>query len=146
MSKNFVVVGLGKTGISCVRYLTAKGCQVAVTDSRANPPELGELQKNFPDVKVALGGFSAELLAQADEIIISTGVSLKEPAIAAQIAKGTPALGDIELFTARSQSAYHRYHRFQWKNNRHHFNGIDGERSVIAWNVRRYSVRLFSIS
>ena len=35
-----VVVGLGKTGLSCVRYLSKQGLNIAVTDSRLEPPEL----------------------------------------------------------------------------------------------------------
>ena len=34
-----LVVGLGKTGLSCVRYLCEKGRDVAVADSRLSPPE-----------------------------------------------------------------------------------------------------------
>ncbi|WP_456448584.1 FAD-dependent oxidoreductase, partial [Thiolapillus sp.] len=33
-----LIVGLGKTGLSCARYLSARGLQVAVTDSREQPP------------------------------------------------------------------------------------------------------------
>ena len=29
-----LIVGLGKTGLSCARYLSAQGIEVAVTDSR----------------------------------------------------------------------------------------------------------------
>ena len=93
-----VVVGLGVTGLSCVRYLVAQGESVAVTDSRANPPGLAELQQEFPQVPIHLNCFDEALLAQASELIINPGVALYEPAIAAQIARGTPALGDIELF------------------------------------------------
>jgi UDP-N-acetylmuramoylalanine-D-glutamate ligase len=39
-----VVVGLGKTGLSVVRYLRAQGAPVAVTDTRAEPPELARLR------------------------------------------------------------------------------------------------------
>ena len=36
--KRVLVVGLGKTGLSCARYLLARGYEVAVTDSREHPP------------------------------------------------------------------------------------------------------------
>jgi UDP-N-acetylmuramoylalanine--D-glutamate ligase len=35
-----LIVGLGKTGLSCARYLTTRGLKVAVVDSRDNPPGL----------------------------------------------------------------------------------------------------------
>jgi NADPH-dependent glutamate synthase beta subunit-like oxidoreductase len=42
--KKTLVVGLGKTGVSCVRYLRARGVRVAVTDTRLAPPGLDQVQ------------------------------------------------------------------------------------------------------
>lgn len=50
-----LVVGLGKTGLSCVRYLCEKGRDVAVADSRLSPPGLDELRAEWPDLPVYLG-------------------------------------------------------------------------------------------
>lgn len=93
-----VVVGLGKTGLSCVQFLAAQNIPLAVTDSRENPPGLAEIQTQFPHIPLSLGKLDANLCAQADRLIVSPGVSIKEPAIANAIAKGIPAIGDIELF------------------------------------------------
>ena len=92
------VVGLGKTGVSCVRYCVERGMPVAVTDSRMNPPGLAEIRACYPNVVVKQGAFDGSLLANAQRIIISPGVSLKEPLIAAQVSAGKQVLGDIELF------------------------------------------------
>lgn len=97
-SKFHVVVGLGITGVSCVRYLKAQGHQVAVLDTRAIPPHLADFQAEFPDVEVVMGGLDETLLAKAEVIVLSPGVALREPAIAKQIERGTPVIGDIELF------------------------------------------------
>ena len=35
-----IVVGLGKSGMSMVRFLAQQGVRFAVADTRANPPEL----------------------------------------------------------------------------------------------------------
>ena len=43
-----IIVGLGKTGLSVARFLGARGVAFAVTDSRAAPPGLAALQKEFP--------------------------------------------------------------------------------------------------
>ena len=43
MPLHAVVVGLGKTGFSVARYLLQRGSRVAVTDNRAEPPELARL-------------------------------------------------------------------------------------------------------
>lgn len=93
-----VVVGLGVTGLSCVRYLKKKGLPVAVTDTRANPPLLDVLHKEFPDVKVSLGALDKNYLQKASRIILSPGIALSQPEIAEQQARGIPVIGDIELF------------------------------------------------
>lgn len=93
-----VIVGLGVTGLSCARYLKERGIPIAVTDSRENPPQLEAFKQANPDVPVLLGGFNAELIAQAATIVLSPGVALHEPIIAAQMQRGIPVIGDIELF------------------------------------------------
>lgn len=93
-----IVIGLGPTGLSCVRYLKHKGISVAVTDSRDNPPGLGELKKDYPDVPVSVSAFSESFIAAADELVVSPGVSCSEPLIAAQIKKSVSVIGDVELF------------------------------------------------
>lgn len=93
-----IIIGIGLTGLSCIRFLTARGEKVAAVDSRAAPPELEQLKQEFPEVPYAVGGFDSPLLDQATELVVSPGVSLKEAGIAKQIARGIPAIGDVELF------------------------------------------------
>lgn len=93
-----LVVGLGLTGLSCVRFLVNKGCNVAVIDSRENPPGLDTLHTEFPDVAVFTGGFDQKVFDSAQQLIVSPGVSLKEKQIQAALHRGLPVLGDIELF------------------------------------------------
>jgi UDP-N-acetylmuramoylalanine--D-glutamate ligase len=103
-AKKSVIVGLGKTGLSCVRYLHARGKRFAVTDSRIAPPELSTLQQLAPEAELHLGGFNLALLDDASEIILSPGVSLRDPFLQAAIKHDIPIVGDIELF-ARSVHA-----------------------------------------
>lgn len=93
-----VIVGLGASGLSCVRYLTAQDIPIAVTDTRRDPPALPALQQEFPTVPLQLGQLDEALLSKASKIILSPGISLREPAIAKQIKRGIPIVGDIELF------------------------------------------------
>jgi UDP-N-acetylmuramoylalanine--D-glutamate ligase len=93
-----VVVGLGKTGYSVVRFLLARGAQVAVTDSRAQPPELPRLAALAAQVSVRCGGFDAALLAGADLVVVSPGVALTGAFFDAARARGIAMVGDIELF------------------------------------------------
>jgi len=99
-----VVVGLGQTGLSCARYLHQENIPFAINDSRENPPGLVDLQREFPEVEVILGGFDEKLLAKGYELIVSPGVSLAEPVIAKQIARGVLISGDVELFAQRTKT------------------------------------------
>ncbi|WP_320823451.1 UDP-N-acetylmuramoyl-L-alanine--D-glutamate ligase [Reinekea sp.] len=94
----YLVVGLGLTGLSCVRYLMARGKWVSVTDSRVNPPNLTEVKTQFPDLDVQVGGFNSEIFAQADVLVMSPGVALRTPAVQAGIKAGARVTSDIELF------------------------------------------------
>lgn len=96
--KQVVVIGLGKTGLSCVRYLSQFGCRVIVMDSRSEPPNLSELNNDYPNVTTILGRFDQEVLCSVDEIILSPGVALARTEIQAAIAVGVRVRGDIDLF------------------------------------------------
>ncbi|WP_252179348.1 UDP-N-acetylmuramoyl-L-alanine--D-glutamate ligase [Endozoicomonas sp. 4G] len=93
-----VVVGLGKTGLSCARYLAERQRSFKVMDTRENPPGIDELKAIYPDVPVHLGGLNPEWLNDADELILSPGIALATPEIAEAVGKGTQAIGDVELF------------------------------------------------
>ncbi len=89
-----VVAGLGVTGVSVVRFLLAQGYVVAVTDSRPVPPGLDQVP---PEVARSLGALDAGLLHKASRIILSPGIAVDEPAIAAARAAGVPVVGDVQL-------------------------------------------------
>jgi UDP-N-acetylmuramoylalanine--D-glutamate ligase len=94
-----LVVGLGKTGLSCVRYLCEKGRDVAVADSRLSPPGLEQLRAEWPDLPVYLGEFDTELFAGFNELVVSPGISVAEPAIRGAADNGAAIRGDIDLFS-----------------------------------------------
>jgi UDP-N-acetylmuramoylalanine--D-glutamate ligase len=93
-----VVVGLGKTGLSCARFLAARGVHFVIADSRTTPPGVEEMRQHFPDVTIHLGPFDAALFRNAEQLVLSPGVAPQEPVIAAAQQAGVPVLGDIELF------------------------------------------------
>ena len=93
-----VIVGLGKTGMSVVRYLRAQGTGVAVTDTRAAPPGLEALQALAPEVVVRTGGLDERLLEGANALVVSPGIAARGAFFDAARARGLPVLGDIELF------------------------------------------------
>ena len=103
-SKQFdtVVVGLGKTGFACAKYLAAQGISFAVTDNREVPPMLNEMKAAFPSVPLYLGRFDESLLLDTDHLLLSPGVSLQEAAISQAISADVEVYGDIELFCRNS--------------------------------------------
>ena len=97
-NKQVLVLGLGETGLSVLRWLDSQGAQLAVADTRDAPPGLQFLRKELPQVTVHLGPFSEQAFSAADMSIASPGVPLSAPLILAAMRQGTPVVGDIELF------------------------------------------------
>lgn len=99
-----VVVGLGKTGASCLRYLAKRGIPVSATDTRRTPPGLVELGALAKSLDLRLGGFDLSLLDGASQVLMSPGVSLEEPIARAARDRGIDVLGDVELFARNVQA------------------------------------------
>ncbi len=99
-----VVVGLGKSGLSLVRFLARQGQTFVVADSRDNPPELAALQRDFPEVAVQCGPLSAELLSAAQVLYVSPGLALSSPALQTAMASGVSISGDIDLFAQHARA------------------------------------------
>ncbi len=95
-----VIVGLGATGLSCARYFQRQGVPFSVVDSRVEPPGLEDLRNLCPEAEIMLGSLPAERLMHAGRLIVSPGISLEEPAIAAARSAGVTVQGDIDLFVA----------------------------------------------
>lgn len=92
------VVGLGQTGLSCVRYLLSLGLTPVVFDTRPVPAGIAELQDLDPAIEVHTGPLDAALLMEMDLLIVSPGIDTRMEAI--QLAKDAdiPLTGDIEIF------------------------------------------------
>ncbi len=99
-----IVVGLGKSGMSLVRYLARQGVRFAVVDTRANPPELSTLREQFPQVEVRCGELDVEFLSRASELLVSPGLAVATPALQEAAKRGAKLSGDIDLF-ARAAKA-----------------------------------------
>lgn len=99
-----LLLGLGKSGLSCARHLAARGWQLAATDSRNEPPGAETFRTLAPDAPLVLGRFDLALLDGARLVVVSPGVSLHESICVAARERGLELLGDIELF-ARAADA-----------------------------------------
>ncbi|MDH3002309.1 UDP-N-acetylmuramoyl-L-alanine--D-glutamate ligase [Pasteurella multocida] len=94
-NKKVTVIGLGKTGLSCVDFLLAKQADVRVIDTRTQPAGAEQLAKNVP---LHTGSLNQQWLLESDLIIISPGLAVKTPEIQTTLAAGIEVIGDIELF------------------------------------------------
>ena len=95
--KNVVVVGLGMTGLSVVKHLLRQpeALIVKVIDTRETPPG----QEQLPEqVELHSGGWQQDWLLDADLIVTNPGIALASSQLQPAIKKGTPVVGDIELF------------------------------------------------
>ena len=95
-----LVVGLGKTGLSCARYLCRLGHQVHVVDTREHPPGLDGLKAQLPGVITTLGDIDGLALDNFDQLVVSPGLPMDMPLLKAARAKQIPVLSDIDLFAA----------------------------------------------
>lgn len=99
-----IVVGLGKSGMSLVRFLARQGLPFAVVDTRDNPPELASLREDFPQVEVRCGALNVDFLCRASELYVSPGLALATPALQAAAARGVKLSGDIDLFARHAKA------------------------------------------
>jgi UDP-N-acetylmuramoylalanine-D-glutamate ligase len=63
-----LIVGLGETGLACVRHCHGLGRSVSVVDSRNQPPALSRLEQAFPEVPVQTGAFDPDYFRGFDEL------------------------------------------------------------------------------
>lgn len=93
-----LVVGLGDTGLSCVRWLIEHGASVRAVDTRATAPHAERLRAEYPELAIGLGALAAADFDWAEMIVVSPGVPVATPEIARAAAAGKDVVGDIELF------------------------------------------------
>lgn len=94
-----VILGLGKTGLSCARYFSRLGVPFRVMDANVKPDLLADLTKLVP-----LPEFSrfddATLFnpSEVDELIVSPGIPLSNQVIQQAISDGIGVNGDVNIF------------------------------------------------
>ena len=96
--KRVLVLGLGETGLSALRWLHSQGARLSVADTRDNPPGIEKVKAELPQVTIYSGPFKPEVFTDAELIVSSPGVSLNEPEIQAAIKRSIQVVGDVELF------------------------------------------------
>jgi UDP-N-acetylmuramoylalanine--D-glutamate ligase len=96
--KKVLVVGLARSGAAAARLAAREGAQVKVTDRRT----IAELAETLAlleglAISLALGGHEERDFTSADLVVVSPGVPLTLPGIAAARRAGIPVVGEVEL-------------------------------------------------
>ncbi|MBO1519294.1 UDP-N-acetylmuramoyl-L-alanine--D-glutamate ligase [Oceanisphaera pacifica] len=95
LAKRILIIGLGQTGLSCVRYCLAQGITPVIMDTRACPPGADQL----PDhIERYFGELTLAPMLEAQLIVVSPGVPMATPELQQALAAGIEVVGDIELF------------------------------------------------
>jgi UDP-N-acetylmuramoylalanine--D-glutamate ligase len=89
------VAGAARSGIAAAAELARRGARVTLSDVRAEVPGTGPLRE--AGVVLELGGHRRETFTGADLVVLSPGVAVDQPDVAAARARGVPVIGEIEL-------------------------------------------------
>jgi UDP-N-acetylmuramoylalanine--D-glutamate ligase len=96
--KKVLVVGLGKTGMACTRFLKEQEAEVTVSEAKPADQIQEELKKvERWMVKVETGGNREESFLDADLIVVSPGVPLNIPPLEKAKEEGKEIMSEIEL-------------------------------------------------
>jgi UDP-N-acetylmuramoylalanine--D-glutamate ligase len=90
-----VVVGAARSGIAAAELLAARGAIVTLSEERDTFDERARLERL--GIGMEVGGNRAATLAGADLVVLSPGVRLDRPAVAAARDAGVPIISEIEL-------------------------------------------------
>lgn len=97
-NQHVLIVGLGLTGWSLVRYLAQQGARLSVCDSRTQPPYADQLRQEYPEIQLQFGGLSLDCLDTIDCLAVSPGLDLNLPLFVEARRRNLALLGDIEVF------------------------------------------------
>jgi UDP-N-acetylmuramoylalanine--D-glutamate ligase len=100
----YVVFGLGKTGLSVARFLRNLDIPFSVVDTRDHPPGLEILRSQFSDVNIIPGEPPSEVLGCCKVLVLSPGVPRSHPFVVAALGRGIEVIGDIELFARHANA------------------------------------------
>lgn len=96
--EDYLIIGLGQTGLSVANYLAAQGKSFSIADTRVNPPGLEAFRQQWPNVSIWLGPLDAQLTCSVSCLVVSPGISVTDSAIEAARQQGVELVGDVELF------------------------------------------------
>jgi UDP-N-acetylmuramoylalanine--D-glutamate ligase len=96
--RNILVIGLGRTGESCARFLAGRGARVTVSDRRS-AVELDNTMAGLAElpIRYCFGAEERRWLEDTHAVIPSPGVPAENLLLREAIARNIPVLSEIEL-------------------------------------------------
>ncbi len=96
--KRVTVVGLGLSGTALVKWLTSRGALVGISEIKPDGEFTYWLRANARFLeRTEFGGHTEAFLCSSDLLIVSPGISLAVPAVAAAVRRGVPVAGEMEV-------------------------------------------------
>ena len=89
------VVGAARSGVAAAELLVRRGAEVTLSDVKESIDGADRLRS--AGVALELGTAAPAALGSADLVVLSPGVPMESPAIAAVSARGVPVIGELEL-------------------------------------------------
>ena len=93
-----LIIGMGATGYSVAKFLNANDLPFLVCDTRKDE-RLGEkFRQDFPKIPLIFGDVKKEIIERAREVVVSPGISLRDPLVQCIKELEKKITSDIELF------------------------------------------------
>lgn len=102
----YLVFGMGDTGLSVARFFEKTAVPARYYDTRLNPPNLSLFNQLSSQSEIVLGTYTDKLFENIDRIVVSPGLSDKEPLIQKVQQLGIEIISDIDLFVENVTSDF----------------------------------------
>ena len=102
--KPILVLGLGKTGVSVVKYLLKKQESFCIFDQHKSPSGLIEIQRLVKKEDIFLQEFEIETLSKYSQIIVSPGIKPNNEVILKSLKLKIPVITDFDIFFSETSS------------------------------------------
>ena len=109
--RRVLVVGLGESGLAMARWLHQQQAQIAVVDTRAEPPGVDALAAEVPGAQwrsrgVPLDGSLIDTcLAEIDLLVLSPGVAFDSALVRAAQERAIPVWSEVDCFNVARTAA-----------------------------------------
>lgn len=100
------ILGMGVTGLSCLRYLAGEA--LLVLDTRDEPPNAAAARALCPEAELRFGADACGAdFAGVERLVVSPGVGLDHPLVERARGAGVEVLSDIDLFCRAARAPIH---------------------------------------